>query len=113
MSVSMAVVPLEPSMKGRPDIVLRLPVGAVVRALTYTPKRQLVMTAGKPDYVEVPVAFIEVDPHDDELRERRFVLAPTGTVMSVPEGYTAKWCATGFSPNGEQAAHLFEIVAAA
>lgn len=110
MSVSMAVVPLERA-PGRNDIILNLPANATVRAVAFATKKALVMTAGKPEYKEVPVAFIEVDPHDEVLHPRRFMLAPTGATITVPDGYTTRWCATGLSPDGAHAAHLFEIVA--
>lgn len=110
VALAMAVVPLERA-KGRNDIILNLPAHAKVRAVAFATKKQLVVTAGKPSYADVPVAFIEVDPLDNDLHPRRFLLVPTGATLTVPEGQTAEWCATGFSPDGVQAAHLFEIVA--
>lgn len=95
--------------KGQSSISLKIPALAEVRALAWAAKQRLVMTAGAPEYEDIPVAFIELDA-DAEKVERTFVLLATNQTFEPREGLTTKWCATAVSFDGSRVAHLFELL---
>src|SRR3990172_4006582 len=87
------------------DILLRSP------GLVFGQKKNLVLTAGAPQYVEQPVLLVECDP-DGPLRSRKFALVATNEVMTPKDGLIAKWCASGIAIASGRMGHLFELVEA-
>lgn len=57
---------------------------------------------------EVAVMFVEEDPEGTRVA-RRFVLLPTGNVVTPSDGYRARWRASTLSVNTGTLLHLFEL----
>jgi hypothetical protein len=68
------------------------------------------MTAGKPDFEEVPVLFVEASP-EGPIRKRRFIAIQHGEVFDVGDDERAEWQVSGLSAKG-LVVHVFEVMEA-
>jgi hypothetical protein len=87
------------------DLQIRAP--GTVRYIAFQNKKQLVMTAGQPDFVEQPVMFVESSP-EGPLVNRRFMAITHGQHVETDDESKAVWAGTGVSARGF-VLHLFEI----
>ena len=98
-----------PVIVGEFDLTIRDP--GLVHHVAFERKKSLVMTAGTPDFEEVPVLFIEASP-DAPARKHRFMVINHGDVFEPNDDATATWRATGMSATGA-IVHVFEMRGAA
>ncbi len=97
-----------PVVIGRFEITIRDP--GIVRHLLFEKKPTLVMTAGAPDFEEVPVLFVEASP-GLPARKHRFVVIQHGEGFDVEDDERAVHRATSLSSKG-LVVHVFELVGA-
>lgn len=91
------------------EISIREP--GTVRHVAFERKPTLVMTAGKPEFEDVPVLFVE-GVQNAPIRKYRFIVINHGEWCEPDEGDTAHYVASGISGKG-QVVHVFAIREAA
>lgn len=103
--VTIAAVPV---VVGSFEVQIRDP--GVVRHVAFELKPTLVMTAGRPDFEEVPVLFVE-GAFEGTIRKHRFVIIQQGQWCETDDDETATYVATGISGKGT-VVHVFKITEA-
>ncbi len=103
MKLTVTAVPV---VFGRFEITIKDP--GAVHYMAFEKKPTLVMTAGTPDFEEVPVLFVEASP-DMPARKHRYNVLRHGEGFDVEAGERAEWRATSLSAKG-QVVHVFEVI---
>lgn len=106
MKVTIAAVPVP---VGTFEIAIRDP--GIVRHVAFEMKKSLVMTAGRADFEEVPVLFVE-GRQDAPIRKHRFIVINHGEWCEPDPGDEATYIATGISARGA-VVHVFKVTEAA
>lgn len=105
MKVTIAAVPV---VVGAFEIQIRDP--GIVRYVAFERKQSLVMTAGRPEFEEVPVLFVE-GQYEAPIRKHRFIVINHGEWCEVDDGDVATYIATGISARGA-VVHVFKVMEA-
>lgn len=102
MKVTLAAIPVG---IGAFEIGIRDP--GIVRHVAFEMKQTLVMSAGKPEFEEVPVLFVE-GQFNAPTRKHRFVVIQHGEWCEPDDGDEATYVASGVSARG-LVVHVFRI----
>lgn len=109
MTKQIAVVPMPVRLaQDKHELAVQLRDPGIVRSIAWTLEERLVMTRGDAQFNEVLTMFVECAPNGP-MRNRRFVVMPTGRVFNVPEGHKLEFLGTASSGNTGQVAHVYEV----
>jgi len=93
---------------GKHEFTIQLREPGNVTAVEWMPEERLVVARGEPAFAEVITMFVEAH-ENGPLRNRRFIVLPTGAPAVVPDGYAARCAGTAISARSGRVAHVFEI----
>jgi hypothetical protein len=97
-----------PMKEGHSEFTVQLKDPGAVRSVNWVLQKKLVMGRDGAGFDELLTMFVEFSP-DGPMRNRRFVVLPTGQGVNIPDGHRLEHVGSAASGNTGRIAHVYEI----